>query len=157
MKFFQTQMYDYEISSEFDQCSHFGGVYSRDNLPNKIKKPIGFIVNTDREKDPGEHWVAFILLKNDFGEYFDSFGMRPLHHEFKFFLEKNCQNGWIYNPVILQHPFSTSCGKYCIAFLKCRFNNIPFYKFINFFGPDQKVNENVLKKNLNTKWIHEGI
>ncbi|MDI9312035.1 MAG: Ulp1 family isopeptidase [Limnohabitans sp.] len=150
-------MYNYEIEDEFSTCKHFGGVFSRDNLPIINKKPVGLIVNTDKKYESGEHWVAISLLNNGKGEYFDSFGLRPLHKEFVNFLNTNCKNGWIYNPVVLQHPLSKSCGLYSIAFLKCRFNNIPFYEFINYFTVDQKKNEHILKENLDKKWFHEGI
>ena len=106
--------------------------------------PCGFIVNTDKAKDPGEHWVAIILLRRQRGEYFDSFGLPPLEKEIGNYLNERCANGWIYNSVSLQHPLSESCGRYSIAFLKNRFNNKSFISFIASFSPDTARHEIIL-------------
>ena len=37
---------------------HFRGIYSRDGLPNKIKKECG-IINLDNITGPGTHWVCY--------------------------------------------------------------------------------------------------
>ena len=148
-------MMDYEIKQSFINCEHFIGVFSRNNLPNKVyKRPCGLILNTDKVGDPGTHWVAIVFLKDKKGEYFDSFGFPPLYSEIKDYLNDNCENGWIYNPVTLQHSLSVSCGNYCVAFLKSRFNNHSFLKFVNSFGSNLKKNELILKNGLQNVWIH---
>ena len=40
----------------------FNGVYSRDNLPNKIKDGA-YVINLDKPKDTGTHWVALFCKK----------------------------------------------------------------------------------------------
>ena len=39
------------------------GVYSRDNLPNKIKKGT-YVINLDEYENTGTHWVSFLYLLN---------------------------------------------------------------------------------------------
>ena len=39
----------------------FNGVYSRDNLPNKIKDGDN-VINLDEYSDNGSHWVALYVF-----------------------------------------------------------------------------------------------
>ena len=48
------------------------GIYSRDRLPQKIKKECG-IINLDDIKGPGTHWVCYRNL-DSVVEYFNPFG-----------------------------------------------------------------------------------
>ena len=52
---------------------HFRGIYSRNGLPNKIKKECG-IINLDDIQGPGTHWVCYRNI-NNVVEYFDPFGL----------------------------------------------------------------------------------
>ena len=54
---------------------HFRGVFSRDNLPNKINEPEVGIINLDSKIGPGTHWVCYRNDDEDICEYFDSFGL----------------------------------------------------------------------------------
>ena len=40
----------------------FNGVYSRNNLPNKIKDGA-YVINLDEHKDIGTHWIALFCKK----------------------------------------------------------------------------------------------
>ena len=51
----------------------FNGVYSRDNLCDKIKDGV-YVIGFDEYSDIGTHWVALYALNNNF-TYFDSFGV----------------------------------------------------------------------------------
>ena len=61
-----------EISEYFKNEPRFNGVYSRNNLPNKIKKGA-YVVNLDEYENPGTHWVS-LFVKSKYTVYFDSFG-----------------------------------------------------------------------------------
>ena len=41
----------------YEHESRFNGVYSRDNLPNKIKDGA-YVINLDEYSNIGTHWVA---------------------------------------------------------------------------------------------------
>ena len=59
----------------------FNGVFSRDNLPNKIKDGA-YVVNLDEYHDIGTHWVA-LHVNNKTVTYFDSFGIEHIPKEIK--------------------------------------------------------------------------
>ena len=53
--------------------SRFNGVYSRDDLPNKIKDGA-IVINLDECSDIGTDWIALYVKNNDI-TYFDNFGV----------------------------------------------------------------------------------
>ena len=54
----------------------FRGVFSRDNLPKRIRKEECGIINLDDFSGPGTHWVCWRNGPDeDICEYFDSFGL----------------------------------------------------------------------------------
>ena len=71
------------ISSEFaEKLSHFpnlkkkfGGIFSADTLPIKLKPKSFIICNTDVEKGPGKHWYCVVKLNTSVLECFDSLGI----------------------------------------------------------------------------------
>ena len=56
--------------------SRFNGVYSRYNLPNKIKDGA-YVINLDEYSDIGTHWIALCVKNNDI-TYFNSFGVEHI-------------------------------------------------------------------------------
>ena len=56
-----------------DNGSRFNGVFSRDNLPKKIKDGA-YVINLDEHADTGTHWIALFCKKNEV-IYFGSFGV----------------------------------------------------------------------------------
>ena len=91
------------------------------------------IVNTDACYKPGTHWVAIYLDKGGIGEYFDSFGLPPLHNEIIWSLRENCPLGYSHNPLTLQGVTSDTCGKYCIAYPKLRLKGYRKEIILNLF------------------------
>ena len=69
----------------YENESRFHGVYSRDNLPNKIKDGAR-VINLDEYSDIGTHWIAFYVKNNDI-TYFDSFGVEHIPKEIKAFIK----------------------------------------------------------------------
>ena len=59
----------------------FNGVYSRDNLRDKIKDGV-YVIGFDEYSDIGTHWVALYALNNNF-TYFDGFGVEHIPKEIK--------------------------------------------------------------------------
>ena len=62
----------------------FNGVYSRDNLPDKIKDGT-YVINLDEYSDIGTHWIA-LYVSNKTVTYFDSFGVEHIPKEIKKFI-----------------------------------------------------------------------
>ena len=48
---------NFEIQAYYQNEPRFGGIYSRDNLPNKVKNGA-YVINLDEYRDIGNHWVA---------------------------------------------------------------------------------------------------
>ena len=62
----------------------FNEVYSRDNLPDKIKDGA-YVINLDEYSDTGTHWRA-LYINNKTGTYCDSFGFEHIPKEIKKFI-----------------------------------------------------------------------
>ena len=58
-------------------------VFSKDNLPNKIKD-VAYIINLDEHEDIDKHWIALFCNRNEI-VYFDSFGVEHIPEEIKEF------------------------------------------------------------------------
>ena len=78
---------NFEIQKYYQNKPRFNGVYSRDNLPDKIKDGA-YVINLDEYSDIGTHWIALHVLNNDV-IYFDSFGVEHIPQEIKAFIGNN--------------------------------------------------------------------
>ena len=92
---------------------HFRGIYSRDNLPQKIKKECG-IINLDDMKGPGTHWVCYRNL-DSVVEYFDPFGLIMPNEALKYFRSSGKQI--IYSIDEIQNRNTVLCGYWCLYYL----------------------------------------
>ena len=71
---------NFEIHKYYKNEPRFNGVFSRNNLPKKIK--VGaYIINLDEYADVGTYWIALFCKKNEI-VYFDSFGVEYIPEEF---------------------------------------------------------------------------
>ena len=59
----------------------FNGVYSRNNLPKKIKDGAN-VINLDEHADTGTHWIALFCNRNEI-VCFESFGVEHIPEEIK--------------------------------------------------------------------------
>ena len=64
----------------------FNDVYSRDNLPDKIKDGA-YVINLDEYSDIGTHWIDLYALNNV--TYLDSPGVEHISKEIKIFINKS--------------------------------------------------------------------
>jgi len=123
-----------------DMNIEINGVFSRDDLPDKLK--IGFyVVNLDDSTHSGTHWTSF-YYNPVYSIYFDAFG---------FISSAEVQNKikpYIYCDVDIQDIDSSACGYYCIAFIKFLYGKHDKYKyfeaFLNLFSSDTKKNDRIL-------------
>ena len=77
---------DFEIQKYYQNETKFNGVYSKDNLPNKIKDGA-YVINLDEHSDVGTHWVALYVKNNDI-TCFDSFGVEHIPNEIIKFVDR---------------------------------------------------------------------
>ena len=94
------------------------------------ERPMAIVVNTDKSGTIGEHWVAVYLMQDSKGEYFDSFGLPPLHLDVLEFLNTKCPMGWCYSNVTLQEYEDTICGNLCVCFHRYRLGGISYISFL---------------------------
>lgn len=129
-------------------------VCARDHLPRHIDRtqPAALIVNTDTSAYSGSHWIA--LYFNGLGqfEYFDSFGLPPLHADIIHFIQRNSDRSPVYNTRMLQDINNTTCGLYALYFLlmKCRGSSMS--RILQRFGHRQHVNDRLVFR-LVTPWL----
>ena len=64
---------NFEILKYYENEPKFNGVFSRNNLPKKIKDRT-YIINLDEYGDVGTHLIALFCKTNEV-VYFDSFGV----------------------------------------------------------------------------------
>ena len=75
---------NFEIQKYYQNEPRFNGVYSRDNLPEKIKDEE-YIITLDKYSDIETHWIALYALNNNV-TYFDSFGVEHIPKKLKYLL-----------------------------------------------------------------------
>ena len=76
-----------EVSVYYANEPRFNGVYSRNNLTNKIKKGA-YVINLDEYENTGTHWVSLFVKTNE-AIYFDSFGIEHIPKEINKFIGNN--------------------------------------------------------------------
>ena len=111
---------NFEIQKYYKNEPRFNGVFSRNNLPKKIKDGA-YIINLDEYANVGTHWIA-LFCKNNEIVYFDSFGVEYILNEIKEFIEefpkefhrsKNIKT----NIFRIQEDNSIVCAYFCIGFI----------------------------------------
>ena len=107
------------------------GVYSRDNLPDKIKDGA-YVVSLDDYLDIGTHWIA-LYVNNKTVTYFDYFGIEHIPKEIKNFTNnKNI----IVNTYRVQDYDSIMCGYFCIESIHYMFMGESLTDYSNLFSPN---------------------
>ena len=107
---------NFVIQKYYQNEPKFNGVYSRDDLPNKIKDGA-YVINLGQYSDIGTHWVALYVKSNDI-TYFDSFGVEHIPKEIiKFIGRSSLHKNVIVNIFRIQAYDSIICGHFCIGFI----------------------------------------
>ena len=75
---------NFEIKRYYQNEPRFNRVFSRDNLPKKIKDGA-YVINLDEYADVGTHWIALFCKISEI-LYFDSFGVEHVPEEIKEFV-----------------------------------------------------------------------
>jgi hypothetical protein len=122
---------------------NYHGAYIDDRMPTKLNHGY-FVINLNGRS----HWT--VLLKDgDKFYYFDSYGF-PASQEIEDQIGE-----YIYSDLQLQDLNSSSCGWFCIAWMKYmqdhkhKDKTICYNSFLKLFSNDPKKNEVILNKLLN--------
>jgi hypothetical protein len=121
----------------------YHGAFIDDRMPLKLKNGF-YIINLNGRS----HWTC-LMKDNDKFYYFDSYGFVASQ-------EVEDQIGeYMYSDLQLQHLNSSSCGFFCIAWMRWMQNHkhknkkICYESFLKLFDDDPKKNEVILNKLLN--------
>ena len=136
-----------EISEYCKNEPRFNGVYSRNNLPNKIKKGA-YVINLDEYENTGTHWVSLFVKTNE-AIYFDSFGVEHIPKEINKFINNDKIKSNIFRT---QAYNSIMCGYFCIEFINYMFKGKTLLDYTNLFSPnDFKKNDRIIKRIFKTE------
>lgn len=136
-----------QINNLLKHYKNFIGVFPKDMLPEY--KVGTLIANTDDSSMPGEHWIAMTLNSDKTGEYFDSFGLPPLHNEFIKYLNVHCPKGWIFNNATLQSLSAQTCGHYCVIYASLRCRGYKYKDVLSLFTNSKFVNDKIAERIVN--------
>ena len=139
-----------EISEYYKNEPRFNGVYSRNNLPNKIKKGA-YVINLDKYENMGTHWIS-LFVKPKYTVYFDSFGVEHIPKEInKFSNNETTRSSSLEriksNIFRIQAYDSIMCGYFCIEFINYMLKGKTLLHYTNLFSPnDSKKNDRIIKR-----------
>ena len=124
----------------FVSYCRFNGVYSRNNLPKKIKD-AAYAINLDGYADGGTHWVTLFCKRSDI-VYFNSFGVEHVPEEIKEFVGNKNIIGNIFR---VQANNSIMCGHFCIEFIDFMLAGETLVDFTSLFSPhDFEKNDSII-------------
>ena len=135
---------NFEIQKYYKNEPKFNGIFSRNNLPEKIKDEA-YIINLDEYTNVGTHWIALFCKKNEIG-YFDSFGVEHIPNKIKEFIKefpgyKNIKT----NIFRVQEDNSMMCAYFCIGFIDFMLAGKKLTDYANLFSPyDFKKNDSII-------------
>ena len=128
---------NFEIQKYYQNELRFNDVFSRNNLPKKIKDGA-YVINLDEYADVGTHWIALFCNRYEI-VYFDSFGVEHVAEEIKEFIgNRNIK----VNIFQVQQNDSIMCRYFCIGFIDFMLASKKLTVFTNLFTPhDFKKND----------------
>ena len=101
----------FEIQKHYQNEPRFNGLYSRNNLPKKLKDEAN-LINLDECSEVGTHWIVLFCNRSEI-VYFDSFGVEHVPEDIKEFIgNKNMANIFL-----VQAENLVMCGYLCIGFI----------------------------------------
>ena len=131
---------NFEIQKYYENEPRFNGVFSRDNMPKKIKDGA-WVINLDEYAGVGTHWIVLFCNRSEIA-YFDSFGVEHVPEEIeKFIGHKNIKT----NIFRVQTNNSIMCGCFCTGFIAFMFAGKKLTDFTNLFSPyDFDKNDSII-------------
>ena len=137
---------NFEIQNYYQNEPRFNGVFSRNNLPKKIKDGA-YVINLDEYADVGTHWIALFCNRNE-TVYFDSFGVEHVPEE----INKVVENKTIATIFRVQAKNSVMCGYFCIEFIDFMLAGKKLTDYSLFSPFDFKKNDNIILSYFKDEW-----
>jgi hypothetical protein len=120
-------------------CGIYRGIFACDELPIIRIRPFVIVVNTDPSSKPGRHWICMYVDVDDYGEYFDSFGLPP-KLVFERYMNNTCMS-WNFNRKQMQSLVSRFCGHYCIWYCMNKFRSVSLNELVHVISNDTGLND----------------
>ena len=121
---------NFEIQKYYKNEPRFNCVFSRNNLPKKIKDGA-YEINLDEYANVGTHWIALFCNRNEI-VCSDSFGVEHIPEEIKEFIKnKNIKD----NIFWVQANNSVMHGYFCIGFIDFMLTGKKLTDYKNLFSP----------------------
>ena len=106
----------------------FNGVYSRKNLPKKIKDGT-YVIKLDEHAHVGTHWIALFFNRSEI-VYLDSFGVEHVPEKIKEFVGNKNITANIFR---VQANSLVMCGYFCTGFIDFMLAGKKLTDFSRFF------------------------
>ena len=129
-----------EINEYYKNGPRCNGVYSTNNLPNKIKKRA-YVINLDEYENTGTH-CFFLFVKTNEAIYCDSFGIEHIPKEIYKFIHSKELGSAVGNSDIKSNIFriqahdSIMYGYFCIEFINYMLKCKTLLDYTNLFSPN---------------------
>ena len=124
---------NFERQKYYQNEPSFNGVFSRNNLPKKIKD-WAYVINLDEYADVGTHWIALLCNRND--------GVEHVPEKIKEFVGNKNIKASIFR---VQANDSVMCGYYFIGFIDFMLAGKKLIYFTNMFSPhDFEKNDDII-------------
>ena len=130
-----------ERQKHYQNEPRFNGVFSRNNLPKKIKEGA-YVINLDEYADVRTHWIALFCNRNEI-VCFNSFGVEHrVPEEIKEFVGNKNIKADIFR---IQANDSVMCGYFCIGFIDFMLAGKKLTDYTSLFSPhDFKKNDDII-------------
>ena len=139
---------NFEIKRYHQNEPRFSGVFSKDDLPKKIKYGA-YVINHDENADFGTYWIALFCKKSEI-VYFDSFGVEHVPEEIKEFIGNENIKANIFR---VQSNNSIMCGYFCIGFIDFMLADKTLTDFTSFFSPyNFEKNDSIILSYFKDEW-----
>jgi hypothetical protein len=130
-----------EINNILKNYKRFKGCFQKDKInPDMIEPRCYYIVNLQSSEDgDGSHWCCLYAFDKNLIFWFDPIGFIPPD-------EIASQFNYYYNEKDLQDFDSTTCGYFCIMFIKYTYDSHKFLDSVDHFN--KLFSKDVKKNNL---------
>lgn len=135
-----------EINCLLRSESMFSGCVPADGLPKTSFTSGFFVVNTDKAAEPGEHWCVVGVIEKT-GIFFSSFGNPPSEKTVVNFLQRNA-DVWYLSSKRLQSHNSSTCGLYCVMFIRALGKGLSMQSFLDCFDESDPRTNDVIVQNM---------
>ena len=139
---------NFEIQKYYQNEPRFNGVFSRNNLPKKIKDGA-YVINLDEYVDVGTHLIALFCNRNE-TVYFDSFGVDHVPEQIKKFIGNENIKANIFR---VQATDLVMWGYFCIGCIVFMLAGKKMTDYTNLFSPlDFKKSDDIILSYFKNEW-----